>query len=40
YGLGVISIPSVNAVRLAYCSIAEDTLPTVVERLMTAVDAW
>ncbi len=40
YDLGVISIPSVNAVRLAYCSIAEETLPTVVERLMTAVDAW
>lgn len=40
YGLGVVSIPSVNAVRLAYCSIAEQTLPTVVERLMAAVDAW
>lgn len=39
YDVGVIAIPSVNAIRLAYCSIAEENLPEVVARVSRAVDA-
>ena len=40
YDLGVVSIPSVNGIRLAHCSIAEATLEEVVTRVRRAVDAW
>ena len=39
YDLGVIAIPSVNAIRLAYCSISEENLPEVVRRVVAAVEA-
>jgi hypothetical protein len=34
--VGVISIPSANAVRLAYCSVGLDRIPELVRRLQAA----
>lgn len=33
FSVGTISIPSVNAVRVAYCSVADDAIPELVRRL-------
>lgn len=37
FSVGTIAIPEINALRVAYCSIAEETVPELVSRLVKAV---
>jgi aspartate/methionine/tyrosine aminotransferase len=37
HGVGTIAIPEINALRVAYCSLAEDMLPDLVDRLVAVL---
>jgi aspartate/methionine/tyrosine aminotransferase len=37
YSMGTIAIPEINALRIAYCSIAEETVPELVSRLAKSI---
>ena len=38
HDVGSIAIPEINALRVAYCSLAEDMIPELVQRLVAVLD--
>ena len=40
HSVGVIAVPEVNAIRIAYCSMSAEALPALVRRIESVVDSF